>query len=164
MKELVDKLSSYNLFNYLFPGIIFALSSKGVTGIDLIQENVFLGLFLYYFYGLLISRIGSLIIEGILKAARFVKFASYSDFVCASKIDEKINLLSENSNMYRTLLSMIFCLALLYLYTKLGEKIQWLDQYKYLLLGILLLTIFLFSYKKQTKYITKRIDANLGKE
>ena len=28
MKDLLDKLSSYNIFNYLFPGIIFVVHSK----------------------------------------------------------------------------------------------------------------------------------------
>ena len=67
MKELLDKLSSYNLFNYLFPGILFVTIAKETTSLDLLQENIITGVFLYYFIGLVISRVGSLLIEPLLK-------------------------------------------------------------------------------------------------
>jgi len=67
MKELIDKISTYNLFNYLLPGILFALFAKHFIGLDLIQSDIGIGIFLYYFLGMCISRIGSLIIEPILR-------------------------------------------------------------------------------------------------
>ena len=39
MKEIIDKISSYNLFNYLFPGIIFVIILREITKYDLVQEN-----------------------------------------------------------------------------------------------------------------------------
>ena len=60
MKELLDKISSYNLFNYLLPGILFVCISKQFTDYDFIQDNDFIGAFLYYFIGMVISRFGSL--------------------------------------------------------------------------------------------------------
>ena len=111
METLLGKLSSYNIFNYLFPGIIFVIIAENLTRFTFIQKDVFLGLFLYYFIGLVISRIGSLVIEPILR--RLVKFANYGDFIAASKIDNKIELLSENNNMYRTLCSLFLLLIAL---------------------------------------------------
>ena len=67
MKELLDKLSSYNIFNYLLPGILFSVLASKTTELNLIQIDIILGVFVYYFIGLIISRIGSLIIEPILK-------------------------------------------------------------------------------------------------
>ena len=58
MKELLDKLSSYNIFNYLFPGILFCVISKTLIGYNLIMDDIVLGVFLYYFIGLTISRMG----------------------------------------------------------------------------------------------------------
>jgi len=57
MKELLDKLSSYNIFNYLFPGIVFCYLSNEVTGYQLVSSDIIIGIFFYYLMGLIISRI-----------------------------------------------------------------------------------------------------------
>ena len=63
MKEIIDKLSSYNIFNYLLPGVLFVAIAKNFTEYNLILDNDFIGAFFYYFIGMVISRFGSLIIE-----------------------------------------------------------------------------------------------------
>ena len=72
MKEILDKLSSYNLFNYLLPGVIFVVIANKVTHYDFIQDDIVIGAFLYYFIGMVISRFGSLAIEPILKYLSFL--------------------------------------------------------------------------------------------
>ncbi len=161
MKEIIDKISSYNLFNYLFPGIIYVVALKEITSFDFIQQNNFIGAFLYYFIGLVISRFGSLIIGKILKwkKLKFIKTAEYSDFVYASDKDQKIDLFSEINNMYRTIISMVTLLLL----SKLAEiiigyfSIPKQASFVTLLLGLLVL--FIFSYKKQTGFIVNRVKA-----
>lgn len=160
MKELLDKISSYNLFNYLFPGVLFVIILKETTSYSFLQENLIVGVFVYYFIGLVISRFGSLIIEPVLRKSSFLKFADYSEFVSASKKDEKIEMLSEVNNMYRTLVSTLFVLLVFNLYNYIESNVPVLKNWNnYILLG-LLLVMFLFSYRKQTNYITKRIKAN----
>ena len=73
MKELIDKLSTYNIFNYLFPGVLFAYILSKVSSYDLIQKDLVTGVFLYYFIGLVISRIGSLFIEPFLKKNKILE-------------------------------------------------------------------------------------------
>ncbi len=159
MKELFDKISSYNLFNYLFPGILFAVISNKTTTYSFLQENFIVGAFVYYFIGLVVSRIGSLVIEPILKKIAFVKFADYKDFVAASKKDAKIDLLSEINNMYRTVCSMFFLLLLLKLYELIESRLPGLKDWNAYILLTSLLIMFLLAYRKQTNYITKRIDS-----
>jgi hypothetical protein len=159
MKDLLDKLSSYNLFNYLLPGILFAVLSKRFTHFSVIQDSLVLGVFIYYFIGLVISRVGSLVIEPVLKKISFLKFAEYGDFVAASKSDAKIELLSETNNMYRTLLSMLVSLLLLKGYEVMAMKYQIPDEVGGGTLTLLLLIMFLFSYRKQTDYVRKRVGA-----
>jgi hypothetical protein len=161
MKEILDKISSYNLFNYLLPGVLFAYIASNLTGLNLIQTDLITGAFVYYFIGLIISRLGSLIIEPILKKTKFVNFADYKDFVLASKTDTKIDTLSEANNMYRTLMSMLLLTIILDLYSYLANRIPVIKDYSIMLLVILLFIMFLFSYRKQTNYITKRIKSNL---
>lgn len=158
MKEFFDKLSSYNLFNYLLPGIIFAIFVEVLTSYSILTDNIIIGLFLYYFIGLIISRIGSLIIEPLLIKLKFIKFGEYADFLKASTIDKEIKTLSESNNMFRTFLSSFFILLLINFYEFIDNKLSIPDELGLVLGLILLITIFLFAYKKQTSYITKRIN------
>lgn len=161
MKEILDKLTSYNLFNYLLPGVIFSILVTELTEYNFIQENIIVGAFLYYFIGMTISRIGSLVVEPILKKIDFLKFADYKDFISASKKDNKIEILSEANNTYRTFISMFFNLILLKGYNLLEIRFSWLRESQPILMPLILLTIFLLAYRKQTNYITKRIKSNL---
>jgi len=162
MKDLLDKLSSYNIFNYLLPGILFAVFASKLTIYSFIQSDIVLGVFVYYFLGLVVSRFGSLVIEPILKKTGFVRFAPYGDFVSASKKDDKIEILSEVNNMYRTLCSLFVLLLLLLGYQSVQYRIPGLAPWNPYIAAVLLVIMFLLSYRKQTAYVTKRIEANKG--
>lgn len=161
MNDLLSKISSYHLFNYLLPGCLFAVAASKLTNHELVHQNLVLGLFLYYFYGLVISRLGSLILEPFLRWTQFLKVADYSDFVKACKEDPKIDLLSETNNMYRTLCSLLMVLVLVWAYSQIELRWPWVRNWYPPLSVLFLLALFLLSYKKQTKYITNRVTANL---
>ncbi len=162
MEKLLEKLTSYNLFNYLFPGIIFSVLLEKTTSYSIIQDDIIIEAFLAYFIGLLISRISSLIIEPILKKVKFVKFADYKDFVLASENDNKIELLSESNNMYRVFISLFVVLIIVNIYEQLLQ--QTLGEYTNFVVTVLLLLLFLFSYRKQTNYITQRVEIYKNKQ
>lgn len=159
MNELLEKLSSYNLFNYLLPGILFSVAVDKLTPYSFAIDNLVIGVFVYYFIGLVISRFGSLIIEPLLKKIYFLKFSPYKDFVSASKVDPKIEMFSEVNNMYRTFCSMLILLVFFKLYALLEATITQLQGWRVEALVVILLALFLFSYKKQTDYIRKRIES-----
>lgn len=159
MEKILDKLSSYNIFNYLFPGVIFCVIADRYLAIPLLQDSIVNGLFLYYFAGLMISRFGSIAIEPILKKTGIIKFSDYRDYIEAAKEDPKIELLSESNNMYRTLLSAVLILCVAAIGAQLIQSYpSLLDFIKYSILPGLVL-LFAFSYKKQTEYISKRVSA-----
>lgn len=160
MKDILDKLSSYNIFNYLYPGILFVIIANATTDYNFVQEDNLLGAFLYYFIGMTISRFGSVIIEPLFKKVKFLKFRDYKEYVYASKQDIKIELLSEVNNTYRTLNSMMFLLLMLKLYNYISIKFEFNNTISLIVLTLLTTFLYLFSYRKQTNYITKRIDAN----
>jgi hypothetical protein len=160
MKELLEKISSYNIFNFLLPGVVFVALANNLIGAGINQRDIVTAAFVYYFIGLVISRFGSLIIEPALKFFSFVRFASYNDFVAAEKKDPKLDVLVEVNNTYRTLCSMFVLLLLLKAYVKLGTKIPAIRSWQETVLAILLLILFLFAHRKQTAYIVKRIRAN----
>lgn len=160
MKELLDKISAYNIFNYLFPGVIFVLILSKVCRYNLVQSDIITGAFFYYFIGLIISRVGSLFIEPFLKWLKFLKFSDYSKFVETSKVDSKIELLLEVNNMYRTLCSLFLIISFAKVYETYLAELSFFKSYEAILLITLLLLLFVFSYRKQTNYITKRVHSN----
>ena len=160
MKEFLEKLASYHLFNYLLPGVLFVFLADQFINLDLYQTDIVFGLFLYYFIGLVISRIGSLILEPLLRRLKFVVFADDTDFVSASKIDPKIEQILEANNMYRTLFTLFLVLILIKLYKLIEASIHFVAIWdEYLFIGVLFL-IFLFAYKKQSQLISERVKAN----
>lgn len=164
MNELINKLSSYNLFNYLFPGVLFVVLLKETTTINLINDSVIEGAFLYYFIGLVISRIGSVLVEPILLFFKFIKYADHVEFRKAENQDTQLKLHLEINNMHRTLIALIFVWLLIIILNLLGLKIDLRNEIVEVLLITLLLVLLLFSFKKQTKFINKRIQFVLKEE
>lgn len=157
MKELLDKLSSYNVFNFLLPGVIFAVFAGLLTNYNFVHSNVIIGAFIYYFIGLIISRFGSLIIEPILKKIGFVKFVKYKKFKKAAIEDEKLVVFSETNNMFRTFIATFILLLITKYYEYLESLYSIIIDYRYLGLAIVFFIVFLFAYRKQTKYIVERV-------
>jgi len=159
MSLLLEKLSSYNIFNNLFPGILFVAISEKYTSYNFKQDDIVIGIFLYYFIGLVISRIGSLVIEPSLKKIKFLQFSDYKSFAEATRKDSKIELLSEVNNMYRSICSVLLISIAFVVIEKIENEWPELvpDLGSWLL--CLLLLLFLFSYRKQTSYIKKRISS-----
>lgn len=157
MQDFLDKLTSYNLFNNLLPGVIFLTFINELLHIDLLGENLAKAFFISYFVGLVIGRIGSLIIEPFLKKVGFIKFASYESFVEASKKDPKIDILSESNNIYRVIIATFVLILVAIGYEKLANESVWFYEHRLIILSVAVLLLFLFSYRKQTAYINKRV-------
>lgn len=161
MTDFLNKLSSYNLFNNLLPGILFIVLLNHFTEYKIPQENLLINVFLYYFIGMTISRISSITIEPFLQKVKFVTFRNYQLFVNASKKDDKLEILVETNNKFRVLLTTV----ILVIFSKLFYSVNLncinfsVNTQQYLLL-IFISLIYLFAYRKQTNYVIKRIDAN----
>ena len=154
----MEKISSYNIFNYLVPGTLFVGLGEQLTSVSLIQSDLLIALILYYFIGLIISRIGSLIVEPLLKGFKILRFANYKDFVKASASDPKIELLSEQNNMYRTLCSLSIVLFVLVIYDQIKPNLPWGSHVHSVVVLVALTALFMFSYRKQTRYISQRVE------
>lgn len=158
MKDIFEKLGTYNLFNYLFPGALFAYLADLYLKINIMQKDIIIAAFLYYFIGLVVSRIGSILIEPILKKIKFVAFADYKKFVELSKEDTKLEVLSETNNMYRTLLALFFILIISKIFIEISNKVEFIKTNEITIIILFLIMLFLFAYRKQTSYISKRVN------
>lgn len=163
MNELVNKISSYHIFNYLVPGVIFAyfFDNYFSWGIELIQPNLLVAFFVYYFLGATINRVGSVVLLNIMVKIFKIKQAPYSDYLEAEKKDQKITILSEINNMYRSFFSLFFILLVLSII-----KICIGYNHQNLALSIVFLGLVIlygFSCKKQTNFIIKRVNKAIDK-
>jgi hypothetical protein len=77
--------------------------------------------------------------------------------VRASKIDEKLETLSESNNMFRTLIALVVCLGIERLTIWLVSIIPIAKDAVIPVLLLLTLVLLLLSYKKQSGFITERI-------
>lgn len=165
MEKLLDKLSSYQLFNYLFPGIIFINLIDLLTSIQILYDRVEFIIFLYYIVGMILSRIGSVAIEPLYKGFCWVVFAGYKDYIEASKQDSKIDILSMENNTYRTLIATFVSLLVVYC-LDLAKWFRDFNDSKYAVpvYVVLLIVLFSFSYRKQTSFVRRRVHHSVNKK
>ena len=157
MKAILEKLSAYSIFSYLVVGLLFVALGERLTSFSLVQRSWVFGIVIYYFIGLVISRVGALIVKPLLERIGFIKEAPYEDYVEASRSDGKIDILSTQKNMFRTFCAMVMMLIGL----KIGEKVigvlPWgADVYDFIMLAGLFV-LLVFSYRKQAQEVVRRV-------
>ena len=163
MDKFLEQLSRYHLLTNLIPGVLFLylLNMLGIFSIDL--SDWLITLFVGYFIGLVLSRIGSIVIEPWFNKWGIVKYASYPNYLKAEKEDNKLPDLLADNNMYRTFVAVFMLLLLLeicHLVPCLDDFIH--SEWAVMVLIVGLLLLFVFAYRKQTKYIRKRVDKVAG--
>lgn len=164
MDKFLERLEEYNIFNYLLPGIIFTYILKHYVGVDIFQKNIIEMAFIYYFIGSVISRIGSILLEPFLRKIKFLTYVSHKDYVDASKEDEVIEKLSMVNNMYRTLCSSLIILIILRIAKVVIEYFKLSQSFISTTIIIIGIILYLFSYRKQTKYIVSRVERIKNRE
>ena len=159
MNGIIEKLGSYQILTNLLPGAFFGLTLKFFFGLTLPTKNIGEDIVVYYFMGLIINRIGSLVVEPVLKKLRFIKYTPYPDFAKAAKADSKIDTLSEMNNYIRSLLTCVLLLPVMRILQALSLKWTWFSlNWKWGAIA-LLVVLFLFAYRKQTGYVRNRVEA-----
>ena len=159
MEAILSLLSTYELFNNIFPGIIFSYF-LGLQNYNIIPNkiDIYEKLFLYYFIGLTISRIGSLFLEPFFLKLKIVKFSDYTKFLKAEEKDNKISIFVLVNNMYRSFIIVFFLNFLYLLYLILQNNFLFCTLVSKLLCILFFFFLFVYSYIKQTKYIRKRVE------
>jgi hypothetical protein len=162
MGDFLSKISSYNLFNYLFPGVLFVHAGTYLGFLNLPDANLVADFFIYYFAGMVVSRIGSVIIEPLFQRLNIVEYAAYEDYLKACSSDEKLENLLEANNTYRTLVSLFITVSICFLLDFLLVQFSFEQSTTGILLLIAGFVLFVLSYRKQTSYIRKRVKVAKG--
>ncbi|MEO1150707.1 MAG: hypothetical protein AAFW83_06910 [Pseudomonadota bacterium] len=158
MNDLLKQLSSYHLFNFILPGAAFSILGNYLFAYNLVVENLFAALFFYYFVGLTISRIGSIVLEPAFKRLRIIEFGSYNDFIDASKKDEKIDTIFEMNNVYRTMVALPLCLLIYHAGLQIAEAINLAGWVRATILLVTIFPLYILAWRKQTNYVYKRVS------
>ena len=164
MGNIFGKLGSYQLLVNLLPGAFFVLALNFFFGLTLPLANIVEDILAYYFIGIIINRVGSLIVEPAIKNLGFIKEDKEdpdTNFIKAEKVDAKISTLLETHNMIRSLLTSVLLIPVVRGVIEIYLRCQWFSMNWEWFAIAFLVCLFLFSYKKQTNYINKRIkEAN----
>ena len=158
MEKVVEKLDSYNILNNLLPGVVMVFLLRKELGINLVDDNMVEILFISYFVGMIISRIGSLVVEPICSIVKLVDHVKYEDFIRASKGDDKIELLSETNNSYRSFLTVGIIVLMGKLCVFLATKVSIPSSVVDIIMILVIIIVFACAYRKQTDYIVKRVS------
>lgn len=158
LKLIIDNLSQYNFLTNILPGTVLCIILKYLVGYDLIPDDFYQAGIVFYFVGMVNSRVGSLVIEPILKAISWVKFAPYSEFLRAEKEDAKLTILSQENNVFRSYISLMFISILGYIYKNCSLDLRLSLNNESLVIIVILFVLFLFAYKKQTSFVRKRVE------
>jgi hypothetical protein len=157
MEKMIDKISSYNLFNNLLPGAVYAVFINSIGQIPLITDNMILNFFLFYCWGVVIGRFGSVVVEWLAKKLKIVKYAEHHDFITASGKDKKLETLLEMNNMYRTFIALFSIILITNLYKHLLDYCAFLYKINGYIILVILIVLFVCAFRKQTIYISNRI-------
>jgi len=166
MENLLNKISSYNIVNYVLPGVVFSvvIIESTTVSFPIKDGRLFENMIVYYFLGMIISRVGSLIVAPLLKKIIEFPFARYEDYIKAEKLDDKISILLEEKNTYRT---MIACFVLILIFLVLAYICGEAKKPAVYLYGsstVILIILFCKAAKKQTKFIVDRVNNTIKSE
>ncbi|MDE6068251.1 MAG: hypothetical protein K2F89_04765 [Treponemataceae bacterium] len=162
IENFLERISSYNILTNFIPGAVFLYLSDRIWGIDFLVENQILNLALIYFVGMILSRIGSICVEPILKNMKIIHYVDHKNFIEAEKKDSKISVLLETNNMYRSFVGMFLLMFVEFVFIELCRRCSCVAKFKFAIFCVILFLLFVVSYRKQTAYIKSRIENKMG--
>lgn len=170
IKNIINKISSYEIFNNLLPGFVFCFVIKRITHFSFEQGTLFENLIIYYFVGMILSRIGSIIIAPLLckikkfkSQSKFIEFSKYEHYIEASESQSFIKTLNETNNTYRTMISTFIVIVVFkiydwFFYAKVSQFGECFNNIIIILVCLFVVALFVLSYRKQSLFIKTRVE------
>lgn len=111
----------------------------------------------FYIIGVINNRFGSLVIDPFLKWIHFVNPCSYKDYIKAENTDSKVAVLNTENNAFRSYIAVFTLSIFALLYKTVFSSWDFLSNNINIVIFILLVILFAFSYRKQTRIISQRV-------
>lgn len=162
LKSFSEKVSSYQIFTFLFPGAVFLAVLSNVYSKTVPETSIWEKLFLCYTVGMIISRIGTLLLEEFLfwlsnLCGHFLVRIDYRKIILAERKDAKVNMLLQVSNTYRTMAAVFLTLLIVAAVNKFtsldlqfSSGVIWFS--------VIMVLLFTLSFIKQYDYAEKRVE------
>ena len=148
-----EKISSYQLFNFIVPGATLLTILKFLYDIEIdVDENLGYFMLASYVVGLTLSRIGSVWIEGVMVSLKWIDGYDVSRYIKAREENIIVETMLSLANLYRTMGSMFICTIVVLLVT--GRVEGYCVHY---LVYAVLTCLFIASFIKQYSYFKKSI-------
>jgi hypothetical protein len=161
LKSFSDKVSSYQIFTFLFPGAVFLGILKTSYTEEMPELNIWEKLFLCYTIGMIISRIGTLVIEGTMiwlnRWINALDKIEYKNIILAERRDTKLNMLIQISNTYRTMAAVFLTILIAAAVNKISS-LGFDFSCDLLWFCVAMILLFVLSFRKQYSYAKKRAD------
>lgn len=159
--NFLAKLTKYEWLNVLIPGGVAVVLCRVLSLPAFTAENWFERIVVYFIWGEIVSRIGAVIIEPMMKSCGMVRFAKYADYIAySSKNKDEANHLLGNANLCRTMIALglvLFFIRIYYMLPVCGH-VRCLT---FVLKDIALLgwsMLFMAAYCRQVKFIVGRVE------
>lgn len=155
VNSLVNRLSSYQLLAILLPGASLLGYMKFFLCIEImVDENVWWFLLSSYVTGIILSRIGSVVIEGIMKKFCWLKKYDVNKYINKRKDNDLVETILSFANLYRTLSAAFLALPIISLIHG-YNPCEYCAMY---LMYVLLLILFISSFYKQYNYFCNAVE------
>jgi hypothetical protein len=156
--RVFDKLDAYNLVANLVPGaaLTYALHYSDFPTPPPDKLGAFL--LVAFVAGVTANRLGSLILDPLLRRSNFLKRKDYRSFLMREKKDQKLDALVANSGLYRTFFTAGFIYLVALASRRLTSNLETQTMFTLFVIGGM--AVFLFALKKEDGYIHSRIEAD----
>lgn len=156
---MFDKLDAYNLVANLVPGaaLVYALNfSKFPT-----PSPDDLGAFLLVSFvaGVMTNRLGSLVLDPLLRNLKFLHKKDYKAFVLSQRVDPKLDTIVANTGLYRTFVAAALIFIFLLISDGLIDYFMLSGEVVFIMFVVMGLLVSLFALRKEDNYIHERISA-----
>ncbi len=164
MSDFVFLLSNFRVVSSLVPGAALCIFINDFLKVNILKDEVILNLFIFYTVGVVVGRVGSIIIEPLFESFGIIDKENYPDYIDAEIKNPKVSTIDEISRFYRSLttLMMFIIVGIVIEYPmKMYPMTNVLVMH---IVSVLMLILMIKSYSKQSKYTAKRIKKVLEEE
>lgn len=156
IKELLGKLSRYEILNNLLPGMIMVYILNHI-GYDIELAYWWQNALIAYVAGLVCGRVSSLLLEPLCEKCKLINKQEYANYNKTKESRPFVVTLVEIANMYRTL-SAVFLIAIVAIAYKFALcNWEWIRDFNSAIQLAALFVLFILSYAKQYGYVVKNI-------
>ena len=156
---MFDKLDAYDVLANLVPGAALTYALHFSQFPTPAPNDWAAFLLVAFVAGVTTNRIGSLILDPILRKLKFLKPKNYESFVASERSDKKLQTLVSNHGLYRTFFTAGLIYLLLLGLSSMFPSLASANQLVFILFVVAGMTVFLFAFRKEDDYIHTRVNA-----